>query len=88
MKKAPPSRAGPKVLKREQFTDISYSIFDSSLQPATNASLRRLGHLRRDLDRWRAAGSRGPMPQPRQFGLRLPPMRAAEILWPGDLAHG
>jgi len=32
--------------------------------PTPGGRLRRLYHLRRDLDRWDAAGRRGPQPQP------------------------
>ena len=44
-------------------------------------SLCRLGHLRRDLDRWNIDGGASPMPQPANFDLDLPPMLPSEVLW-------
>ena len=43
--------------------------------------LRRLHHLRDDLDRWNAGGGAGPMPQPASVGLRLPALLPSEVLW-------
>ena len=43
--------------------------------------LRRLHHLRRSLDQWRVAGRVGRLPQPSDFGLRLPPLHSREVLW-------
>ena len=38
-------------------------------------------HLRCELNRWRADGCVGDLPQPRAFGLRLPPLLPHEIWW-------
>jgi hypothetical protein len=46
-----------------------------------NEPLRRLQWLRQELDHWDAAGGRGFMPQPRQYGIRLADLRPSEIYW-------
>ena len=52
------------------------------LQRASADRLRRLHHLRRDLDGWNAAGGASPMPQPSNYDLRLQPLLPSEIFWP------
>ena len=46
-----------------------------------NEPLRRLQWLRQELDHWDAAGGRRVMPQPRQYGIRLPDLKPSEIHW-------
>ena len=45
--------------------------------------LRQLAMLRRALDAWNEAGGSSGMPQPAAFGIRLPDLQPAEILWRG-----
>ena len=49
--------------------------------PIAEASLNRLRHLRRSLDCWHAAGRVDRLPQPADFGLKLPPLGPAQVLW-------
>ena len=42
--------------------------------------LQRLAQLRRAIDKWTTEGRSGRLPQPRDFGLRLPDLRAEEVI--------
>ena len=42
--------------------------------------LRKLAHLRRAIDKWATDGRAGRLPQPRDFGLRLPDFRPAKVI--------
>ena len=42
--------------------------------------LQRLGQLRRAIDKWATEGGSGRLPQPRDFGLRLPDLRPEEVI--------
>ena len=79
MRRPPLWEAGAEA--QQQISKAKYSAFHSSLQPAPLDRLHRLHRLRRDLDRWRGAGSIGSLPQPGAFGLRLPPLEPHEIYW-------
>ena len=82
MRKAPLGKAGPKV-KQKRYIHSSYSTFVSPPQPALMIDrLRRQQHLRRDLDRWNHGGRCDALPQPVPYGLRLPHLCPAEVIWP------
>ena len=57
---------------------------DTFLQPQIQAqpqtTLDRLARYRTALNHWRA-GAEGPMPQPRDHGIRLPDLNPAQVLW-------
>ncbi len=52
-----------------------------NLAQAQTDSLKRLAHLRRDTNLWRAKGCTGQPPQPGWYGLRLGELRSTEIWW-------
>ena len=56
---------------------------DSGLGNYLSEPLRRLRHLRRDLNHHRRTGHPGPLPQPWRYGLNLPDLRPSEIFWSG-----
>ena len=45
------------------------------------ATLDRLARYRRALNHWYASGADGPMPQPKDHGVRLPDLDPAQVLW-------
>ena len=52
----------------------------NSQQAQAQATLDRLARYRIALDHWRVAGD-GPMPQPKDHGVRLPDLDPAQVLW-------
>ena len=48
---------------------------------AAIASLAGLERLRYSFDVWKVLGCHGDMPQPVAFGLRLPDLDPAKVLW-------
>ena len=44
-------------------------------------TMARLLLYRFDLNVWHQTGRRGPMPQPGEYGLRLPPHEPEAVLW-------
>ena len=51
------------------------------LQARHQASLDRLARYRAAIDHWRTSSAEGPMPQPRDFGINLPDLDPAQVLW-------
>ena len=43
--------------------------------------LRRLRWLRQEIDFWNQAEANRPMPQPRDFGIRLPNLKPSDVHW-------
>ena len=62
--------------------DSNISLARSS-QPNPAERLTRLGWFRQTLNHWHIGGRQGPMPQPRDHGLRLRDLSADEVIWPG-----
>ena len=87
MKKAAPGRGAVGKGVDLDCSDPLDSTASRSKQLLLFDGLRRLHHLRRDLDHWHGTGRRGPMPQLARFGLRLPAMGPGDVYW-RDAHHG
>ena len=59
----------------------------TSPENQSTGSLRKLGHLRRAVDRWKANGALGLPPQPGEYHLNLGLLLATEI-WCGRIRDG
>ena len=81
MKTAPLWEAGPEAQKQKQNSEANYSADLAPLQahPAAEASLHRLAHYRAALDGWLTAGGEGEMPQPKDYGVRLPDLEPGQV---------
>ncbi len=51
------------------------------LQARHQTNLDRLARYRAALGRWQEAGGEAPMPQPQHFGINLPDLDPAQVLW-------
>jgi hypothetical protein len=98
LKKAP-HEAGPKARTNNTYKQINIGLASpqyalgtililhrTSRRPDLSRSLRKLKHMRRDLNHHRRTGHPGPLPQPWQYGLNLPDLKPSEIFWPGGAA--
>ena len=57
-----------------------HTFLPPQIQARPQAALDRLARYRIALDDWRVAGD-GPMPQPRDHGVRLPDLEPVQVLW-------
>ena len=83
MTKPPPGadrRAGDVADNFEECPAL-HSLDLRRLQACPADCLARLRLFRFDLTTWHLTGRHGPMPQPAEYGLRLPTLSPAEVLW-------
>ena len=72
---------GLKAQKQEHISKTTYSAVSALPQVHAQLSLDRLARYRAALDSWRVAGAGGQLPQPADYGLRLPALRAEQVAW-------
>jgi hypothetical protein len=79
----PPPGAGRRAGEADNFEECSalHSLDLRRLQACPSDCLARLRLYRLDLTTWDSTGRRGAMPQPGEYGLRLPPLDPEAVLW-------
>ena len=81
-KAAPGCRSGAaKVVGDKNKLHRLSTFLPPQIQAQPQATLDRLARFRIALNHWRTSGAAGPMPQPRDHGVRLPDLDPAQVLW-------